>query len=776
MNLPEAIFILPKSTYYETGGMMPLQPQLSKELSSLYQQLLQDGKLHSREQLAQYYATFRARFAPDQLKRWDGETLLEMLHNHSNQESLVYWLEFKNDQELPAIFGSIAGGSALKFGLYRRRETGSWMTGSPKTQKELTRSEAIEIARKHREQLLRGAELLAAFSADSPVNMNDAAYRQLQAQMDVECPDVSQKAWGHKYFSMLYPDKLDDYHVEHFQRFHLIKLLQLPPDGKGRYLLAGRYVAIGRELDLPLNHLTSILNHRDGAPYRYWRIGTTLDGNSRWDMMRQRNCAAVGWAELGDLSFVTYNSESKERIHEALRPQYPNAPGPLGKQTQQLFNFIAAISENDRVLAADGKKVLGIGRVTGGYEYVAGVDMPHQRQVEWIAMKDWKFPETEGLQTTVHEVRKPVNQVAVEEHALEAGLSDRSQVKPRVLSGIPGRIQSILVRKSQIILYGPPGTGKTYWALRTARDLAGLAAFGNPFEALDETQQSQIHSGEEPLVRMCTFHPAYGYEDFLEGYRPLTREGNLVFERRPGMFKRLCANAADHPERHFYLIIDEINRGDIPRIFGELLTLLEHDKRGQTVQLPLSGESFRVPANIYIIGTMNTADRSIALLDTALRRRFGFVELLPDMDILGDAVVGDIPLGPWLASLNLRILKHIGRDARNLQIGHAYLLENGRPVRDFDRFTRILQDDLIPLLEEYCYEDYVALAAILGSDLVDEPAQRIREELFTSAQRTELIRALLKPDPDLLASRQSIAAEEKDLTIDADEEGGEAPE
>ncbi|MBN2003979.1 MAG: AAA family ATPase [Anaerolineae bacterium] len=765
---------------------MSLHPQLITELKTRHQQSLVAGELPSREQLARYYATFRARFAPEQLQRLDGEALLETLHNHSNHDSLVYWLEFKNDDELPAIFGSIAGGSALKFGIYRRKETGAWMTGSPQNQQELTTADAIEIARRHRDQLVRGAELLAEF----PVEADDTAYQRLQAQIDTECPDISDTAWGHKYFSLLYPDKLDDYHVENYQRFHLIKLLQIPPEGGGRYLAAGWYVAIARELDIPLNHLTTMLNQRDGTPYRFWRIGTTLGGkDSRWDMMRTNNCVAIGWAELGDLSSVTSNKESKEWIREALRPQYPTAAGALGKQTQQVFNFVTAVAEGDLVLPSEGKRILGIGRVTGGYIYIPDSDMPHRRAVEWLALGPWEFPETEGLQTIVHEIRKPINQVAIEKHVLEAPSIqdkqsddttkrsiDQSRAGSTKLTGILGRIQAILERKGQVILYGPPGTGKTYWALRAARELAARAAFGQSFDVLDAAQKPQIQSGDRPLVRLCTFHPAYGYEDFLEGYRPQTHNGQLAFEQRAGIFKHLCADAASQLDRRFYLIIDEINRGDIPRIFGELLTLLERDKRGQIVQLPLSGEPFSVPPNVYIIGTMNTADRSIALLDTALRRRFGFVELLPDPDLLGDAVLESIPLGPWLASLNRRILEHIGRDARNLQIGHAYLLEGEHPVREFTPFARVVQDDLIPLLEEYCYEDYAALARILGDDLVDEAAQRVRYELFDPAHRADLVRALLKPDPDVLASRQAIAAEQEAAEVIAEEDSDNGPE
>jgi len=132
-----------------------------------------------------------------------------------------------------------------------------------------------------------------------------------------------------------------------------------------------------------------------------------------------------------------------------------------------------------------------------------------------------------------------------------------------------------------------------------------------------------------------------------------------------------------------------------------LLTVIEINKRGKAVRLPLSGADFAVPANLFLIGTMNTADRSIALLDTAFRRRFGFIELLPDSTVFGAARAGDIPLQPWFAALNRRILEHAGRDARNLQIGHSFLLDQrGLPVTDFAAFARIVREDIIPSIAD----------------------------------------------------------------------------
>jgi 5-methylcytosine-specific restriction protein B len=252
---------------------------------------------------------------------------------------------------------------------------------------------------------------------------------------------------------------------------------------------------------------------------------------------------------------------------------------------------------------------------------------------------------------------------------------------------LPGRIQDVLERKGQVILYGPPGTGKTYWAEWAARELAARSNFASTYSDRSESQKQEVLGlGSKPngFVRICCFHPSYGYEDFLEGYRPELIDGRMTFSLREGIFKKLCRDAQSRPDRKYYLIVDEINRGDIPRIFGEILTVLERDKRGKSILLP-SGTTLCIPENVYVIGTMNTADRSIALLDTALRRRFGFIELMPDTSVLGDAVVEGVPLGPWLDALNRRVCEHIGRDARNLQIGHSYLLDAGRPISELSK-------------------------------------------------------------------------------------------
>ena len=749
---------------------MSINEVIAEELTKLREEGLAGGSLEPELKLQTYYATFHKRFGPEVLAQLDGTTLLETMHLHGNKDSLVYWLEFKNDEEMPALFGSIAGGSALKFGIYRRNETGEWMTGSSQHQIVLTEPQAIDRAKQHRDELMRGAELLERFHSDG----SDEDYLTLQKALTAEAPSLAESAWGHKYFALLYPDKLDDFHSPVWQRYNLLRLLETPPGEDGRYVVAGRFVAAARDLQMPMNHLTSALVGRNGNPRNYWRIGTS-DGTTRrmyWPDMRDGEFVAIGWPDIGDLGSLALTKEAKEDLRNRMQSTYPNLPQVIGRLTQQIFNFLH-LPDGEIVVAADGNDMLGIGRIIGGYRFEPSHPFPHQHRVEWLDLEAWRLPTPEGLQTTVWQIRKdPRNLVEIERRILgrtriappRPHVNDTGIIRPLPpvpLSGRLGRIQSVLERKGQLILYGPPGTGKTFWAHAAARELAALHAFGARYQELDEQQRAVVSGAgaEAGLVRTVTFHPAYGYEEFLEGYRPIVRDGQMLFEPRDGVFKRLCLDAEATSSRRFYLIVDEINRGDIPRIFGELLTILELDKRGQDVLLSVSGKPFHVPSNVYLLGTMNTADRSIALLDAALRRRFGFIELLPDMSLLHGVMLNGVPLGPWLEALNSRIREHAGRDARNLQIGHSYLLENGHPIDQFGRFVQVLRDDVIPLLEEYTYEDYSALAKILGGGLIDAQHQKLREEFFDQPRWPELVQHLLEPTPDIATSTVAVSAE-----------------
>jgi 5-methylcytosine-specific restriction enzyme B len=260
-------------------------------------------------------------------------------------------------------FGGIGGGSALKFGIYQRQSNSAWMTGSPQTQQVLSLEDAIAIARTQRDELLAGAEVLASLDTG---DTSDTSYAQLQTAMEKAAPKLSGRhGWAHKYWFLVNPDRLDDYHSPRFQRFHLFKLLQMPPDRVGildasepRFICAGRFIAAARELGVPVTTLNRVLNQRDGAFHRYWRVGTTEGdtGESHWTEMRDGGFVSIGWPEhVPDLSEVIGQDKAtaKNRIRDWLLPGYPNSAGVASRKAGEILNFAREIAEEDLVLACE---------------------------------------------------------------------------------------------------------------------------------------------------------------------------------------------------------------------------------------------------------------------------------------------------------------------------------------------------------------------------------------------------------------------------------------
>ena len=226
-------------------------------------------------------------------------------------------------------------------------------------------------------------------------------------------------------------------------------------------------------------------------------------------------------------------------------------------------------------------------------------------------------------------------------------------------------------------------------------------------------------------LEKVTFHQSFSYEEFIEGIRPKTdnKINQVTYPIEDGIFKRLSKCASLHDKENFVLIIDEINRGNISKIFGELITLLENDKRGDKVALPYSKELFSVPENLYIIGTMNTADRSLVHIDAALKRRFGQYELMPDYSIL-DTKIDKIHLGTLLKNINKKI---INAGFRDNQIGHSYFMTGKNPITTKEELQFAFAYDIIPLLKDNFYDDDKILKEILGDGFIDENRNTIAE-------------------------------------------------
>jgi len=276
-------------------------------------------------------------------------------------------------------------------------------------------------------------------------------------------------------------------------------------------------------------------------------------------------------------------------------------------------------------------------------------------------------------------------------------------------------------RSLNSILCGPPGTGKTW---RT-REIAFEICVGSvPSDDDIKREFEKLISPKESLVEFVTFHPSYDYADFIEGYKP-DSTGNFVVT--PGVLKRMATRATLNPTKKYLLIIDEINRGNISKIFGEAITLLEDDKRkGDKFPIPLRlptspNETFILPPNLYVLGTMNTADRSIAMLDIALRRRFDFEEVMPNPSLLVDAVSSDKARGPLsqknlLTNMNKWISEKLA--SRDHQVGHAWLDMNPSPT--VEKVAERFIGKVIPLLLEWFYEP--EQREILFKDLFHKPS------------------------------------------------------
>ena len=271
------------------------------------------------------------------------------------------------------------------------------------------------------------------------------------------------------------------------------------------------------------------------------------------------------------------------------------------------------------------------------------------------------------------------------------------------------------------ILYGPAGTGKTYVTISKALQIVVPEWWSEDLERSRSTIVEQYKVlVDEGKISFVTFHQSYGYEDFIEGIKVKRVEGQLNYDVESGVFKNICERAKNNPNENYVLIIDEINRGNISKIFGELITLIEESKRegkseeleGLEVTLPYSNEPFSVPNNLYIIGTMNSSDRSLTSVDIALRRRFEFIEMMPKPDVLSGIDIEGVSVQAILETMNKRIKVLLDRDHC---IGHAYftsLIEEP----SLELLMTIFEKRIIPLLQEYFFDDWTKINLVLGEN------------------------------------------------------------
>ncbi|OXU15373.1 5-methylcytosine-specific restriction enzyme B [Sedimentisphaera salicampi] len=433
---------------------------------------------------------------------------------------------------------------------------------------------------------------------------------------------------------------------------------------------------------------------------RYWAISPFT--KEKWQKWQDEEVATIGWGEIGDLR--QYNS--KEEVGEAIKKKFPQYSNPIMIQLL-CYNFAHELKRGDVVFAKfnqgyDKQQIVGYGVVSGEYEYRKEEDfkLRNSVKVEWKVIGNWNVKENmlssakELTDITPYEnmVNYYLRLVGESEKAASFSISDAMQdlfMSEETFSGIVDLLQE----KKNIILQGAPGVGKTFIAKRIAYSLIG---------AKDNSK-----------VKMIQFHQSYSYEDFIQGYRP-SEDGKFIL--KDGVFYDFCSKAREDSEGIYVFIIDEINRGNLSKIFGELMMLIEKDKRGKeySIPLPYSNEDFFIPENVYLIGTMNTADRSLAMVDFALRRRFAFQTLTPHFDknkfgeFLSSKGVSESCLTAIRESM-LRLNEEIRKDIHNLGegfcIGHSFFCPQ-RDIQNEKLWLRQIYDyEIKPLLEEYWFDN-----------------------------------------------------------------------
>ena len=447
------------------------------------------------------------------------------------------------------------------------------------------------------------------------------------------------------------------------------------------------------------------LADEDVDTVHYW-IYSPGDNAYKWDEFYKSGIMAIGWGEIGNLKIFASKNAMKNKMKEVFDPSRSYKNTALAT-----WQFANEMKPGDVVFAKKGMhQIIGRGIVKSDYIFDDNIEdsFKNIRQIDWIDNGEWSHPGQAVMKTLTDitaytDYVEKLNALFETEDDIEEEDDDDSNypeyTKANFLNGKEGGKDRVymseedydtlvgLVRnKKNVILQGAPGVGKTFAAKRLAYSMMGRK---NPNR-----------------VMLVQFHQSYSYEDFIEGFRPVVSGG---FEIKKGSFYNFCKKAQYDQEHEYFFIIDEINRGNLSKIFGELFMLIENDKRGNELQLIYSDEKFFVPKNVYIIGMMNTADRSLAILDYALRRRFAFFDMKPGFDSDGFCEYRKKLANKKFDKL-IMIVENLNRViskddslGEGFCIGHSYFC-NLEYVSD-KTLSDIVEYELIPMLKEYWFDE-----------------------------------------------------------------------
>lgn len=428
----------------------------------------------------------------------------------------------------------------------------------------------------------------------------------------------------------------------------------------------------------------------------YW-IYSPGDNASMWDEFYKSGIMGIGWDDVTDLKGFSSKEKIKDFMKKVYDPSYS-----YKNNAHCLWQFANEIKVGDVIFVKKGMhKIIGKGIVTSDYIYdTSRSTYKHIRKVDWQNKGEWEHPGQAVMKTLTNISAYPdyvQKLLALFAEDTSEEVSEQKEIKYPLYSkddflnevymdeDTYNTLTELLEAKYNVILQGAPGVGKTFAAKRLAYSIMGQK--------------------DTSRVAMVQFHQSYSYEDFIQGYRP-SKDG---FELVNGAFYKFCKEAEEDNERPYFFIIDEINRGNLSKILGELMMLIEKDKRGEKIKLLYSNEWFTVPQNVRIIGMMNTADRSLALMDYALRRRFAFFDFAPAFSSEG--------FKNYLAEKNSPKLEKLIAAVESLnstistdeslgdgfRIGHSYFCTDDEVTDEW--LKSVVEYEVIPLIKEYWFDE-----------------------------------------------------------------------
>ena len=441
------------------------------------------------------------------------------------------------------------------------------------------------------------------------------------------------------------------------------------------------------------------LGDNDENVTRYWLYAPGRNAY-KWDEFYNSGIMAIGWGDLGDLRDYASKTEIKKKMRELSgnEDSYKN-------DAHAAWQFVNEIRVGDIIFVKKGRnKIIGRGVVTSDYYFDDTVEDSHKhiRDVNWTHYGNWDHPGKAAVKalTDITVYKEYVEELTAlfEDEDSEPVEEQEKQYEKYTEQNFLNDVfmfpedyetlKYLLLTKKNIILQGAPGVGKTFAAKRLAYSIMG--------------------EKDTNRVLMVQFHQSYSYEDFIMGYRPAK---NGQFEPKNGPFYNFCKVAEkDDKDTPYFFIIDEINRGNISKIFGELFMLIENDKRGMKLPLMYGDEEFSIPENVHIIGMMNTADRSLAMLDYALRRRFAFFEFAPAFATEGFRKYreskSNVKFDRLIAAVE-KINEIIENDVtlgKGFRIGHSYFCTKN--AVDDKWLKSVINYEILPLLDEYWFDDH----------------------------------------------------------------------